>query len=296
MIAPLFPRRQPRAAYVTLEEALPLGLPRHRGRRGRVGARAAAVANPLDVDVLLYDGEELLGAKQNRILNVTVLVAARERDAHSRLVRRAGTLARAQRRLRAPPRTPPIPELRRRKAERLLAAPLERGVAQAAVWDAVRAKAGRLGVALADRRAGRHLRRARATTSPRCGRRSRSSRASAARCSRSATGSCLDYVSRPEAFARLYPKLLDGYLLDALEPLDGKPAGGAAGGVPRVARRGAAQPAALRGARRGRATARGDGVVGSGLELDGELVQLCAFSSDGAGEPPTRIMRPSRRR
>ena len=32
--------------------------------------------NPLDEDVLLYDGEELVGAKQNRILNVTVLVGA----------------------------------------------------------------------------------------------------------------------------------------------------------------------------------------------------------------------------
>jgi hypothetical protein len=40
---------------------------------------------------------------------------------------------------------------------------------------------------------------------------------------------------------------------------------------------------------------RGPGVVGSGLELDGELIQLCAFSSDGSGEPPTRIARPSRR-
>ena len=34
------------------------------------------VVNPLDANVLLYDGEELLGAKQNRILNVTVLVPA----------------------------------------------------------------------------------------------------------------------------------------------------------------------------------------------------------------------------
>ena len=31
------------------------------------------VTNPLDEWVLLYDGEELVGAKQNRILNLTVL-------------------------------------------------------------------------------------------------------------------------------------------------------------------------------------------------------------------------------
>jgi hypothetical protein len=34
------------------------------------------VVNPLEENVLLYDAEELLGARQNRILNVTVLVAA----------------------------------------------------------------------------------------------------------------------------------------------------------------------------------------------------------------------------
>jgi len=48
---------------------------------------------------------------------------------------------------------------------------------------------------------------------------------------------CLDYVSQPEAFSRLYPKLRAGYLLDAR-------------------------------------------IVGSGLELDDELLQLCAFTGD----------------
>lgn len=40
---------------------------------------------------------------------------------------------------------------------------------------------------------------------------------------------------------------------------------------------------------------RADGVVGSGLEFEGELVQLCAFSSEDRGAT-TRIMRPSARR
>jgi hypothetical protein len=34
---------------------------------------------------------------------------------------------------------------------------------------------------------------------------------------------CLEYLSRPAAFARLYPKLLEGYLLDALEYSPVKP-------------------------------------------------------------------------
>ncbi len=75
VIAPLFPRRQPVASYVTLEEAIPLGF--HVGEIDEAGSVPELLArNPLDANVLLYDGEELLGAKQNRILNVTVLAAA----------------------------------------------------------------------------------------------------------------------------------------------------------------------------------------------------------------------------
>jgi hypothetical protein len=45
-----------------------------------------------------------------------------------------------------PARHTAYPELRRRKAEQLSAAPLERGAAQGAVWAPISAKAGRLGV------------------------------------------------------------------------------------------------------------------------------------------------------
>ena len=60
--------------WLTLEEA---------GDRGRVTEVSEAgsvpflkVANEADQPLLLLDGEELIGAKQNRILNTTVLVAA----------------------------------------------------------------------------------------------------------------------------------------------------------------------------------------------------------------------------
>ena len=42
---------------------------------------------------------------------------------------------------------------------------------------------------------------------------------------------------------------------------------------------------------------RGDDVIGSGLELDSETIQLSAFTSDDMGERAFgRIARPSRRR
>src|SRR5262245_14441146 len=76
VITPLFPRKTPQASYLTLAEALPLGL--EIGELGEAGSVPELVVhNPVECDVLLYDGEELVGAKQNRILNVSVLVAAR---------------------------------------------------------------------------------------------------------------------------------------------------------------------------------------------------------------------------
>ena len=72
--APL-PRRDPVARYTTLDDALARGFEiTETGPEGAVPE--LAVSNPLDEAVLLYDGEELAGAKQNRILNVSVLVAA----------------------------------------------------------------------------------------------------------------------------------------------------------------------------------------------------------------------------
>jgi hypothetical protein len=98
-----------------------------------------------------------------------------------------------------------------------------------------------------------------------------------------------------DAFARLYPKLLSGYLLDAIEQLDGEPAGeGALAGFLESA------ATAARSRRPSEALGEdlrlaGNSVVGSGLELDGELLQLSVFSSD-AEVTATRIARPLRRR
>ncbi len=75
VIAPLFPRNDPVVAYLTLDQALAGGL-RIRETSESGSVPELAVENPLADRVLLYDGEELVGAKQNRILNVSVLVEA----------------------------------------------------------------------------------------------------------------------------------------------------------------------------------------------------------------------------
>ena len=107
---------------------------------------------------------------------------------------------------------------------------------------------------------------------------------------------CLDLVSRPDVFARLWPKLRTGYLLDALERLDRTPTGQQAIEALVSATAGALwsrQPSAGLGED---VRVRGASVVGSGLELEGELIQLSAFRNEnGDHRPLGRIARPSRR-
>jgi hypothetical protein len=291
VVTPLFPRRNPVAAYLTLDEALAAGLRVTEATRAG-SVPELAVENPLDADVLLYDGEELVGAKQNRILNVTVLVSARSTLAVPVSCVEEGRWAWRSERFAAALHISHA-ELRRRKAERLQAAPLARGQAQADVWDEVRSKAARMGVTsetAANADTYRHfardirvLERAFPLEDGQCG------------AALSLGGRhCLDAVSRPDAFARLWPKLRSGYLLDALELLDRDPATTAA--VERFA--GAADAALVtRRPSAGRGDdlrLRGAGVVGGGLELDGELLHLSAFTSAG-GSRGGRIARPSRR-
>jgi hypothetical protein len=293
VIAPLFPRRQPRADYITLEEAIPLGF-----RVTEVDAAGSVpellARNPLDSNVLLYDGEELMGAKQNRILNLTVLLPGVSETRipvscveEGRWAARSATFAAADHTA--------YPELRRRKAELLSADPLARGLAQHGVWAEVSAKANRLQAAAPTRAQADiftsrddELRALRQAFPPVAGQ-------SGTILALGRDTLTLDYVSQPHAFQLLYPKLLDGYLLDAVECVDGQAADRAAlesfieriEAAPRSRRRtvGLGDDVRLRAER----------VVGSGLEVDDELVQLSAFSSDDSGEVQTRVARPSRR-
>jgi len=293
VIAPLFPRRQPCADYILLEEAIPLGF-----CVTEVDAAGSApellAHSPLDSNVLLYDGEELVGAKQNRILNVTVLVPARSETRvpvscveEGRWSARSAAFAAAKHTA--------YPALRRRKAELLSADPLAHGLAQRDVWEEVSTKAARLHAdapthAQADIFQARDadlgaLRRAFPLAAGQSG----------AILALGSDALALDYVSRPQAFQSLYPKLLDGYLLDAIERLEGKAADRRAldsfvkliETAPRSRRASVGLGDDVR--------LRTGGVVGSGLEVDGELVQLSAFSSDEPARPATRVARPSKR-
>ena len=294
VVTPLFPRRDPVAAYITLDEALPRGL-RITETSDSGSVPELFVENPTDSAVLLYDGEELVGAKQNRILNVSVLVGAGAKlpipvscVEQGRWSRRSDAFGSAKHISHS--------HLRRRKAEMLAAQPLARGLAQGDVWDEVRDKQSRMGVR-SETAANRDtfeahaarlqaLETAFALAPGQCG---------------AVLGIgddlCLDAVSRPDAFALLWPKLRAGYLLDALERLDGR-----ATSVERISafvdvrRSRRARPAGRRPGSARTCACAAPAVIGSGLELDGETIQLSAFTSDDGGARAFgRIARPSAR-
>lgn len=292
VVCPLFPLADPRARYLTLEEAIPRGL-----RIQEVGTAGSVpelrVVNPLADHVLLYDGEELVGAKQNRILNVSVLVGARTELPIPVSCVEQGRWHHAGMNFR-PASHAAHPELRRRKAETLRMEPLARGLSQGEVWDEVREKNLRMDVrsstgASADayRRWEEPLLELERAFPLQAGQ--------AGAVLALGDSLCLDYVSRPDAFERLYPKLLRGYMLDALERLD------------RLATRGKQMigfVAEIASAQRTCRPSAGLGqdlrlesasVIGSGLELDGELLQLSGFTSGRERRPFGRIARPSRR-
>ena len=293
VIAPLFPRRDPGVDYVTLDEALPRGL-----RIAEVDEAGTVpelvVENPLDARVLLYDGEELVGAKQNRILNVSVLAEAQSKLAIPVSCVEQGRWSRTSPAFRSGNHVSHA-QLRRRKLEAQAAQPMARGVAQSEVWGELHERMFSMSVdsptgASADLyqardRDLRALEDAFPAQQGQCG---------------AILGlgddMCIDVLSRPDAFTRLWPKLRAGYLLDALERLDGKPTSLAA--VPAFVRQVAVaaqsrQPSAGLGED---VRLRGERIIGSGLEFEDELIQLSAFTSeDGGSRAFGRIARPSRR-
>jgi hypothetical protein len=292
VIAPLFPRRNPAAAYLGLDEALARGL-RIEETSAAGSVPELSVINPLTDRVLLYDGEELVGAKQNRILNVSVLVDAKSTLPIPVSCVEEGRWRTTSSGFTASPQAA-HPELRRRKAASLEAAPLARGIAQGEVWDAVREKAARMHVD-SETHANADTFRAHG---PRIAELEEQFPLQSGQCGAVlALGDtvCLDWVSRPDAFEWLWPKLRAGYLLDALERLDWEPAS--------RLRLAAFLGALERATATRRASAglgedvrlRADGVVGSALQFDNETLQLSAFSAEH-GAHPGRIARPSLRR
>ena len=268
VIVPLFPRTDPRAEYLTLEQAVQLGF--HVTELDAAGSVPELLAkNPLDANVLLYDAEELLGAKQNRIVQRSVLVGAKTTlKIPVNCVERGRWSSGGGRFTPAPQAA--YPELRRAKHANL-------GVAsQAQVWDSVAAKAARLTAASPTGAADAIYRSRGATLDEYLQALPRVDGQSGVLVGIAGRLVCLDYVGRSDVFAGLYFKLLRGYALDAIEspvekPLRKQSIGRFLGELELAQR--TVRPAIGLGDE-GRLT---EYALGSELVVDGEVVALTAF-------------------
>jgi hypothetical protein len=208
-LVPLFATREPELEYVGLDEAAARGLALTEiSDAGAVGT--LFVSNPLDVNVLLYDGEELVGAKQNRILDRPVLVAAQSKTPVPVTCVERGRWSCRTERFSPAPRAA-YPELRRARATG----------GQSAAWASVGAKAMRLdAVSLTEAAEEMYTSNAASLETYVAKLPRREGQCGSIVCVAGRVV-CVDYVSRSDAYAGLYTKLLRGYALDAIEhPLE----------------------------------------------------------------------------
>ncbi len=306
-VVPLYPVSEPVAAYITLAEAIALGLSvTEVDEDGVVGE--LLVANPTPHRVLMYDGEELEGAKQNRILNVSVLV-----EAGSTLVVPVSCVEAGRwnydadgngdhQRVFSAVRRTSSPRVRRAKEEHLRSAPLARGAAQSAVWGAVdetHQERGSSSPTTAYSDAVRHVQ-------PDLDKLVGHFPLRPGQCGvvlgYAGAVVCMDAVSRAEVYEGLHQALLAGYIMDALSFVDGKGIG------KREADDFLAAVSAAKATRRPSAGLGDDlrlsaqAATGSGLEFDREVIQMTAYRTVHGSDPApgthqtARIARPTRRR
>ena len=298
----------PQQEYVSFAQGRALGA-RIKELEHHAEVNDLLVLNPTHEAILLYEGEEVLGAQQNRTFDVSVLVGARSQLQVPVSCVEAGRWdgGRHHETFSPAPQAayPALRSMKNRAARESVAAGMGPRAMQGDVWNEVADKSQRMNVASATG----------AMHDIYDGRRDRLDEfLSAIALHDGQTGALvliggrpvvLDHVSRPEVFAALHGPLVQGYALDALE--NGP-------GIDAQARPGTATAEGfLRHILRARITEH-DGiglgrdlrfaqaqVAGAGLVVGDELVQLTAFPQDepgsSDGEPPVaRIRRPSRRR
>lgn len=255
------------------------------------------VGNPTDVPVLLLEGEEVLGAQQNRSFDLSVLADAGEqiRVPVSCVERGRWDDARSEEHFEPAPQAvdPALRRVKRARVNENVARGVDARADQGEVWSEVDARMFRLHAvsdsdALHDvyesRRSDLHA--LAGIVAPVAG------QLGAIACV-SGRPVAFDLVSRAEVFADLLPRLAQGYALEAMDrPVVGPDARtverflAAALGAPR-------RVVPTPGMADGFATTTAD-VSGGGLMHDGQLIALSAFP--GAAPTGGPILRPRHRR
>ena len=279
-VMPLVVDREGHPDYLSLDEALARGSVRITETCAAGEVPELLLDNPGDQAVLLLDGEELVGARQNRMLNLTILApaktalrlpvscveAGRWSPDSDRFSTRGHTIYAAG---------------RARKAHQVTAslrATGTRGGCQEEVWDDIRAKGARMGTAseteaMADLYAAHAAALAAYVEAlpPRPGQ-------VGAVFAIAGEVRGVELFDYPATLRRLYPKLVRSYALDAVEVAMTAPGDEVPDPRPFLAQLMAATATAHPAVGEGQDwRLSGEGVTGGALVARGRLVHLCAF-------------------
>jgi hypothetical protein len=289
-VFPLF-GAAPRLEYVSYAEGASRGvsiteLP------GGASVNDVLVVNPLDVGVLFYEGEEILGAQQNRTIDAAVLIAAGAKQQVPVSCVEAGRWDGSRHgEAFTPSPQAAFPALRAAKSLRMrerMVAGMEARADQGEVWQAVDYALATHGTDAPTRAMSDAFDDGFETSIE------RHDGQLGALVAIAGDFVVLDHVSRADVFAALFPPLLRGYALDAHgQPAGAPPAREQAEGF--VATALAARVRERPSAALGRALHfESADAGGTALAVDDELIQLSVYSA--APSPASRIRRPSRRR
>ncbi|NPV72455.1 MAG: hypothetical protein HPY89_01395 [Pelotomaculum sp.] len=300
-VFPLLGTKFREPGYLLLDEAMAQGQfeLQEVSEAGRVNEILAI--NKGGLPVLLIDGEILAGAKQNRVVNASILVAARSElripvscveEGRWRYVSEKFTGGRFS-----------YTRLRAQKSAQVAYNLYSHGVFsadQGAIWDEVERKQTEMGAESPTRAVNGiyesyadKLEKFRSAFSPMEGQ---------VGVAAFINGHfiCLDVFDSPAVLHKMYPKMIESYALDALEQ---------AGQDKKEAKKGAAERLLKKIAAAGVARfpsiglgedlrIKAEGVIGSCLLLDGRVIHLAAFAGTerGAQGRGGRLSNPNRRR
>lgn len=268
--------------YLTLDEALDRGVVRISEVSEAGSVPELLVANSAERPLLLLDGEELVGAKQNRILNLSILVPAQttltipvscvEAGRWSDLSAEFGSLGRAQ-----------YAAGRARKARHVTASLRTAGrysSRQDDVWADIAAKAERLGTSSPSAAMAAMYEDYQAAVDAYVAHLQPAAGQIGAVFAINGQARGLELFDHPQTFSGLLPKLVRSWALDAIDE-EGTPAAGGLDAQGLLAQTAAAEVSehpALGEGRDLRLSA--PGLTGAALVARGRVVHLCAFRID----------------
>jgi hypothetical protein len=287
-VVPLLDPQAPSSGFLVLDEALAGGVTEVTEISESGSVPQLRLLNRGDEDVFLLDGEELAGAKQNRILNLSILVPGRSELEIPVSCVEQGRWSWRGRGFSGTERVI-YSRLRRRNSEAVSASlhsfHSRRGD-QGQVWDDIAMKSDRMSVHSDTGAAGALYERHRADLDEFVAGISASSGQVGAAFLVDGRFAGLDLLVGPDLFARLLPKLVRSYALDAIDETEPalQAGNGSARGVDavRVALRAVPEMSEKRHRAVGRGhdlRLEGDGLVGGALIAEGALIHLGLWST-----------------